>query len=115
MSAGLFESCTLLGVAAIAVWAYARLPRLRPRTISVAIGHVIVSFLIFYVVPFVVSAIVAAFSAPFSVIVAVAAVTVPSLSYVFLSWIWLLARLDDRMRSTPRGGHPLPVPGAGPW
>jgi hypothetical protein len=35
---------------------------------------------------------------------------IPSLTYLLLSWVWLIARvLHDLFGGTPRGGHPHPV------
>jgi hypothetical protein len=36
------------------------------------------------------------------------ALLIPTLTYVLLSWIWLIARvLHDLLGGTPRGGHPV--------
>jgi hypothetical protein len=38
----------------------------------------------------------------------VLALLVPTLTYVLLSWIWLISRvLHDLFGGTPRGGHPV--------
>jgi hypothetical protein len=38
----------------------------------------------------------------------VLALLIPLLTYVLLSWIWLIARvLHDLLGGTPRGGHPV--------
>jgi hypothetical protein len=37
----------------------------------------------------------------------VLALLIPTLTYVLVSWIWLIARvLHDLLGGTPRGGHP---------
>jgi hypothetical protein len=38
----------------------------------------------------------------------VLALLIPVLTYVLLSWVWLIARiLHDLLGGTPRGGHPV--------
>jgi hypothetical protein len=32
---------------------------------------------------------------------------IPGLTYVLLSWVWLLARIIELLGGTPRGGHPI--------
>jgi len=37
------------------------------------------------------------------------ALLVPSMTYLLLSWVWLIARiLHGLLGGTPRGGHPVP-------
>jgi hypothetical protein len=39
---------------------------------------------------------------------AVLALLIPSLTYLLLSWVWLIARvMHDLFGGTPRGGHPV--------
>jgi hypothetical protein len=35
------------------------------------------------------------------------ALLIPGLTYVLLSWVWLIARIVELLGGTPRGGHPV--------
>jgi hypothetical protein len=35
------------------------------------------------------------------------ALLIPFLTYVLLSWVWLIARILRDIGGTPRGGHPI--------
>jgi hypothetical protein len=97
---------TLSGTGFIAVWLYVRFPARRPRGIMRALTHVVLSFVAMEIGKDAVLATVNAVARPYSIVLALVAITVPVLSYVFLSWMWLAARLFDLGRP-PRGGHPV--------
>jgi hypothetical protein len=109
MNPRLFEPTMFVGVGVLALWAYVRLPRLRPGKIQLAIPHIVLSFGVLHLAPILVHVAVHSLSAPLSVIVAIGLITVPTLCYFLLSWVWLLACLRDFGPSTPRGGHPAPA------
>jgi hypothetical protein len=42
-------------------------------------------------------------------IIALAVITLPAMTYLLLTWLWLLACVQDAMGG-PSGGHPKRVP-----
>jgi hypothetical protein len=101
------EPATFIGLGAVAIWVYVRYPRLRPTTIVRAIVHVGVSFGLFSLVPYGLALCFRTLPAPLSLLVFVSGMLIPTLGYVLLSWLWLIARLHD-LGAPPRGGHPVP-------
>jgi hypothetical protein len=106
------EPATLLGLGAVAVWLYVRYPRLRPRSIMRAMGHVASSFGLFALLPYVVTPCLDALGRPLGPALFVVGLMIPVLTYVLFSWLGLMARLHDLADSTPRGGHPVRGAGA---
>jgi len=107
----ILEPATLAGLGVVAVWLYVCHPRLRPRTLTRAMIHVAVSFLLFAALPYTVDFWIGALPKPFSVIAFVALVMLPVLGYVVFSWLALMAKLHDLADSKPSGGHPVPDAG----
>jgi CBS domain containing-hemolysin-like protein len=93
------------GAMASAIWAYARFPRLRPATVGRAVPHVAVSFAAFHLTPYLLEACGRMFPPRIATVVAVAIVVVPTLSYIYLSWVWLIGRIAQNLSRGPRGGH----------
>jgi hypothetical protein len=82
-----------------------RFPRLRPTSLLRAILHVAVSFGAFALLPATLSLLLPVAphaQAPYLVL----ALLIPSLTYLLLSWVWLLARILHDLHGGPRGGHP---------
>ncbi len=102
------EPATFIGLGAVAIWLYLRYPRFRPATIVRAIIHVGVSFGLFSLVPYGLSLTFRALPSTLALFVFVSCMLIPTLSYVLLSWLWLIARIHDLGNATPRGGHPVP-------
>ena len=100
---------SILGsIGLVAVWAYVRYPRLRPGSLVRAAVHVALSFLAFAVLPTTLRLLLPVVSSHELAPYVVLALLIPSLTYVLLSWVWLLARLvHDLFGGTPRGGHPV--------
>ena len=103
----MLEPAMLIGLGAVAIWTHLRFPGLRPGSLKRAILHVAVSFLAFAALPFALGLLLplapSRASAPYIAL----ALLMPLLSYVLLSWVWLIARiLHDLLGGTPRGGHP---------
>jgi hypothetical protein len=97
-----------IGLGLVAVWAYVRYPRLRPCSLVRAAVHVAVSFAVFALLPATLSLLLPVISSNTLAPYVVVALLIPSLTYVLLSWVWLIARvLDDLFGSAPRGGHPV--------
>jgi len=103
----MLESAMFLG-GAVAVWAYLRYPGLRPRSLVRAAAHVAVSFVGFALLPAALSILLPLAPAHTLRLYVALALLIPALTYVLLSWVWLVARLlHDLLGGTPRGGHPV--------
>jgi hypothetical protein len=99
------EPAFFLGLGAVAVWIYLRYPRLRPQSLTRAIVHVAISFGLFGLVPYAIGPCARNLPPSLSLLVIVVGLIVPTLGYVLLSWIWLIAKIHDIGNSLPRGGH----------
>ena len=94
------------GLGLVAVWAYFRYPRLRPGSLPGAAVHVAVSFTAFALLPTTLSFLLPVVPSHELVPYVVLALLIPLLTYVLLSWVWLIARvLHELFGGTPRGGH----------
>lgn len=103
----MLEPAMFAGLGLVAVWTYCRYPRLRPGSLLRAIVHVAVSFVGFALLPFILG-LVLPLAPPHEGRYLVLALLIPALTYLLLSWIWLLARiLHDLFGGTPRGGRPV--------
>jgi hypothetical protein len=104
----MLESSMFIGLGVVAVWAHLRYPRLRPGSLLRAILHVAISFGAFAALP-----VVLGFLLPLAPSVEqgryiALALLIPTLTWMLLTWVWLLARiLHDLGGGTPRGGHPV--------
>jgi hypothetical protein len=104
----MFEPATFLGLAAVSVWVYVRYPRLRPQSLVVAALHVAISFIAFSLLPETLRLLLPLGPSHSSRLFLALALLIPALTYVLLSWVWLIARiLHDLLGGTPRGGHPV--------
>jgi len=105
MNEQVFTMCMYTGATVLAIWVYVCLPRLRPATVGRAVAHIAVSFAAFHLTPFLLNACGRILPAPIAAGVAVAIVVVPALSYIYVSWVWLIARIAQNLSRGPRGGH----------
>jgi hypothetical protein len=97
-----------VGLGLVALWTYVRFPGRRPRSISHAFGHVVLSFALMLVLPVVLALVLAFLHGRGAVAVFLIGALMPSLGYLLLSWFWLLGRIvGDVDGGTPRGGHPV--------
>jgi hypothetical protein len=104
----MLEPAMFVGLGAVAVWAYLRYPRVRPGSLVRAVVHVAVSFGAFALLPAALSVLPPLLPSHALQPYVVLALLIPVLTYVLLSWIWLIARvLHDLLGGTPRGGHPV--------
>ena len=103
----ILEPATLLSLGAVALWLYVRFPRLRPRTIMRAMGHVAASFGLFAALPYAVDLFVSVPSGV-GVLAFLVLLLIPVMTYVLFSWVALIAKIHDLADSTPRGGHRVP-------
>jgi len=101
----MLQLAMFIGLGAVAVWAYFRFPRLRPGSLLRAAVHVAVSFVGFALVPAALSWLLPVMNSPAYAPYLVLAFLIPTLTYVLLSWVWLIARVLDLFGGTPRGGH----------
>jgi hypothetical protein len=101
----MLEPAMFIGLGVVAFWCYLRYPRLRPRSLVLAGVHVAVSFGIFALLPTALAILlpIVAFPARYVVL----ALLIPALTYLLLSWVWLIARVLHGLSGGPRGGHPV--------
>jgi hypothetical protein len=103
----MLEPAMFVGLGLVAVWTYVRFPALRPRSLGWAILQVALSFGAFALLPTALSFLLPMLPAHAERAYVVLALVIPALTYVLLSWVWLLGRiLHDLHGGTPRGGHP---------
>jgi hypothetical protein len=103
----MLEIPSLVGLGAVALWAYFRYPKLRPRTLLRASIHLTVAFVGFLLLPAELGALLPLTSTQSQRLFVVLALLFPTLTYLLLSWVWLVARIIDLLNRTPRGGHPV--------
>jgi hypothetical protein len=103
----MLEPAMLVGLGAVALWGHCRFPSRRPGSLGRAAVHVVLSFAAFALLPKVFG-ILSPLVPPDAARVDLALTLLfPTLTYVLLSWVWLIARiLHDLLGGTPRGGHP---------
>jgi uncharacterized BrkB/YihY/UPF0761 family membrane protein len=102
----MFEPATFLGLAALAIWVYARYPRLRPQSLVWAALHVAISFIAFSLLPQTLSLLLPLAPSPSARLFVALALIIPGLTYILLSWVRLIARialLGRRFRLTNAG------------
>jgi ABC-type sugar transport system permease subunit len=104
----MLEPAMLLGLGAVAVWTHVRFPALRPDSLIRCVVQVIASFGAFTLLPTVLSLALPLVSSGELRIAATLALLIGCMTYLLLSWVWLIARiLHDLLGGTPRGGHPV--------
>jgi hypothetical protein len=103
----MLELAMFLGLAAVAIWTYARYPRMRPQSLVTAALHVAVSFLAFSLLPNMLRLVLPLAPADDARLMLALALLIPELTYLLLSWVWLIARVVELLGRTPRGGHPV--------
>jgi hypothetical protein len=103
----MLEPAMFLGLGLVALWAHINYPRLRPRSLIWAIVHVIMSFLGFALLPPLLDVLVPLLPTralqPYIGLL----LLIPALTYLLLSWVWLIARILHDLLRGPRGGHPV--------
>jgi hypothetical protein len=103
----MFEPATFIGLGVVAVWAYFRYPTVRPASLASAAVHVAVSFVAFMLLPTLLG-LVLPLAPSHAIRVSVAlGLLFPLLTYVLLSWVWIIARILHELFRGPRGGHPV--------
>jgi hypothetical protein len=89
-----------IGLGAVAVWTDFNYPKLRPASLVRAALRVTVSFCAFALLPTLLRVLP---PQPYLTL----ALLFLMLTYVLLSWVWLLARIVQLPGGTPRGGTPV--------
>jgi hypothetical protein len=104
----MLEPAMFIGLGVVAVWVHLRFLRLRPGSLLRAILHVAISFGAFATLPAALGFLVPLAPSPTQARYIALGLLIPTLTYVLLTWVWLLARiLHDLSGGTPRGGHPV--------
>lgn len=104
----MLQAALFIGLGLVAVWAYCCYPRLRPGSLVRAVVQVLISFAGFALLPTTLRLLLTLIPSPHLRPYLVLALLLPALTYVLLTWVWLLARiLHDFSGGNPRGGHPI--------
>jgi hypothetical protein len=101
----MLEPAMFIGLGVVAFWCYLRYPRLRPRSLVLAAVHVAVSFGAFALLPTALGFLLPALPSPSEAPYVVLALLIPTLTYLLVSWVWLLARILHDLFGGPSGGH----------
>jgi hypothetical protein len=102
----MLEPAIFVGLGLVAVWAYVRYPGLRPRSLVVAAAHVAISFVGFLLLPAVLVLVLPLIASDSARLILALGLLIPALTYLLLSWVWLIGRIVEMLGGTPRGGHP---------
>ena len=103
----MLEPAMFTGLGLVAVWAYVRYPRLRPGSLVRAAAHVAISFIGFALLPAALSVFLPLVGGHALRLSIVLALLISTLTYLLLSWVWLIARILQDLSRGPRGGHPV--------
>ena len=103
----MLEPAMLIGLGTVAVWTHVNYPRLRPNSLLWAIVHVAVSFAGFALLPTALSVLLPVLPSRTSQPYVVLGLLIPLMTYLLLSWVWLIARILHDIGGNPRGGHPV--------
>jgi hypothetical protein len=103
----MLQPAMFIGLGVVAFWCYLRYPRLRPGSLVLAAVHVAVSFGAFALLPLALRLLLPALPSPSQAPYIVLALLIPALTYLLLSWVWLLARILHDLLGGPRSGHPV--------
>lgn len=103
----MLEPAMLIGLGAVAAWTYVNYPRLRPNSLLRATLHVVVSFAGFALLPLALGVLLPLLPSRSSQLSVALGLLIPVLTYLLLSWVWLLARILHDLFGGPRGGHPV--------
>ena len=98
----MLEPAMFIGLGVVAVWTHVRFPALRPGSLMRAAVQVMVSFGAFALLPTVLSQTLPHLSSHELRISAVLALLMACMTYLLLTWVWLIARiLHDLLGGTP--------------
>jgi hypothetical protein len=103
----MLEPAMFIGLGLVAVWAYFRYPRLRPASLVRAVVHVAVSFIGIALLPAALSTLLPLVHGHALQLSIALTFLISTLTYLLLSWVWILARILQEVSGGPRGGHPV--------
>lgn len=103
----MLEPAMFIGLGAVAAWTHVNYPRLRPHSLLRAVAHVAISFTGFALLPTVIRFLLPLVPVPPSRPFFVLTLLIAALTYLLLSWVWLIARILQDIGGKPRGGHPV--------
>jgi hypothetical protein len=103
----MLEPAMFTGLGLVAVWAYIRFPRLRPASLVRAAGHVAASFIGFALLPAALRGVLPLVHGHALKLSIALTLLISLLTYLLLSWVWLIARILQDLLRGPRGGHPV--------
>ncbi len=102
MSVGIFLVFLAVGAGALALWLDFRFPRLAPESLGQALLHLCASFLVArLLVPLALPALLEGVSEAATPVVVVA-VALPTVTYAFLTGVWILKLMYGTLRGLPR-------------
>jgi hypothetical protein len=97
---GFLEPAMLIGLGAVALWTYIKYPKLRPTSLPRAALQVGVAFCALELTPTLLGVL------PPQLYLALA-LLFATVTYLLLSWVWLLALIVQMLGGKPRGGLPV--------
>jgi hypothetical protein len=103
----MLQPAMFLGLGVVAVWVYFRYPGLRPGSILLTAVHVVASFAAFAPLPAALNVLLPLLPSHALQPGVVLSLLIVTLTYVLVSWVWLIARILHHLGGTPRGGHPI--------
>jgi hypothetical protein len=103
----MLEPAMFVGLGGVAVWTYFRYPRLGPSSLLWAALHVAASFFAFALVPAASSVLLPLVPSHLVRLCLLFALLILTLTYVLLSWVWLIGLILRTFGGKPRGGHPV--------
>jgi len=102
----MLEPAMFIGLGAVAAWTHVNRPGLRPGSLIGAVVHVVVAFTTFAFLPALLRVLVPLLPSHASQPYVVLTLLIPVMTYLLLSWVWLIARILQDIGGSPRGGHP---------
>lgn len=103
----MLEPVMFLGLGLVALWAHVNYPRLRPRSLTLAVVHVLLSFAGFALLPLLLGVVLPVLPTRATQAYVAVSLLIPALTYLLLTWIWLIGRVLQDLFRGPRGGHPV--------
>lgn len=100
-----------LGLGLVAVWAHVRYPKLRPNSLGWAAAQVCISSLAFVLLPATLHLVLPFLQSDALRFTVLLALLMAGLTYVLLSWVWLIAYILRAGMSGPSGGHRIRASG----
>lgn len=103
----MLEPAMFIGLGVVAVWAYVRYPKVRPTSLRQAALHVAISLIGFVLLPVVLGFLLPLAQAHALKVSLALGLLFSAMTYLLLSWVWLIGRILHDLGGNPRGGHPI--------